>query len=248
VTTALNGVSNDCGELGVHRADRGRIGYLAAGGGQQRVIELHPRTSVSHDAGRLRFSEPVRPADPLEGARGRARQQRGRQHCPTSGRGQAAQPRRQDGAVPLRDWEILDTGRHGRGRPGKLDGEIRVPAGQSVQCRSSSGCRHPANPKRHHVSDLGFSHWTERDNRAWLGQQRRNVVVIGATHGRDDGEPPTAEATYREAENTTCRRVQPLHIVKNQENPLTRRHRLEYLEDGKIRGEGVSSVRWRIGT
>jgi hypothetical protein len=92
-----------------------------------------------------------------------------------------------------------------------LRGLARVPTGGSVQCRSSSGCRHPANLKRYHVSDLGFSHRADGDHCTWLGQQRLNTAVVGATHGRDDGEPPAAKATYREAEHTTCRRVQPLH-------------------------------------
>jgi hypothetical protein len=248
VTTALDGVSNERAELGVHGADRGRIGFLATGCCQQWVIELNQRTSVPHDASRLRLGEPRWSADLVERTRSWARQQRGRQHCPTSCRGQTAQPSGQDGTVPLRDREILDTGRQGRGRPGKLDREIWVSARESVQCRNSSGCRHPAKPKRYNMSDLGFSHRADGDNCTWLGQQRRNAAVIGATHGRDDGEPLTAEATYREAEHTTSRRVQPLHIVQNQENRMPSRHHLEHLEDGEIGRERVGSISWRIGT
>src|SRR5262245_35440251 len=60
--------------------------------------------------------------------------------------------------------------------------------------------------------------------------------------------PRALEATYREAEHTACRWVQPLHIVKHQDNPLPSRHCLEHLEDGKIRSERVRSVSRRIGT
>jgi hypothetical protein len=246
VAGALDAVTSDQPELGMHRADGGGTGVLARRGRQQRMIELDQLTSASYHPGCLRLSQSGRPTDPHQRLHGRPRQESAGQHRPPSGRGQASQPSCQDRAVPLRDWEILDTGRRGRRSPGKLDGQIRVAAREPVQCRRPSRCRHPTSAKRNHMRDLGLGQRTDRDHSTRLRHQGRNTAVDGAAHGRDNGELPVGEPADGKPEHTTCRGVQPLHIVKDQKKPPVSRHRLKDLEHREIRRQRVGPSLGRL--
>ncbi|HYJ68976.1 MAG TPA: hypothetical protein VEX15_15105 [Nocardioidaceae bacterium] len=117
-----------------------------------------------------------------------------------------------------------------------------------MQRRRPAGRRHPTHPELHHLRDLRFGQRADRDNRTRFRQQRRNITVASAANGRDDGEPATGKPANHKVEHTARRRIEPLHVIEDQQLPLPSRHRLKHLEDGKIHSECVCATLGWIGT